>query len=120
MLVLLLAGCEQRPVGAVAADASRSEREAARVGRGAALIEAVGCGSCHRVPGIRGAVGDVGPPLMYVARRTFIAGQVPNTTENLVRWLKDPPALVPGTAMPALGLSDSQARDIAAYLQTLR
>jgi cytochrome c len=84
--------------------------------RGAALIRAVGCGQCHSIPGIRGAEGAVGPPLTQFARRTFIAGQLPNSPDNLVRWLMDPPAVEPGTAMPALGLSAEQARDIAAYL----
>jgi cytochrome c1 len=62
----------------------------------------------------------VGPPLTSWSRRTFIAGEVPNTPDNLVRWLRNPRAIEPGTAMPALGLDDRQARDVAAYLYTLR
>ena len=84
--------------------------------RGATLIRSIGCGQCHAIPGIRSADGDVGPPLARFARRTFIAGELPNTPDNLVRWLRDPPAVEPRTAMPALGLSEQQARDIAAYL----
>jgi cytochrome c1 len=57
---------------------------------------------------------------MYFAERTFIAGEVPNTPENLVHWIKSPQSIEPGTAMPTLGLSDQQARDVAAYLYTLR
>lgn len=86
------------------------------VQRGAQLIRSIGCGRCHSIPGIRGADGAVGPPLTSFARRTYIAGQLPNSPDNLVRWLVDPPAVEPGTAMPALGLSAQQARDIAAYL----
>jgi cytochrome c1 len=87
--------------------------------RGEQLIRQYGCGSCHTIPGIRAADGVVAPPLSYFSRRTFIAGQLPNTAENLVRWLRDPPAVEPGTAMPVLGLTEQQARDIAAYLYTL-
>ena len=78
------------------------------------------CGSCHSVPGIRGAEGLVGPPLILMGRRTYIAGELPNTPENLVKWIRDPKSVEPGTAMPSLGLSDREARDIAAYLYTLR
>lgn len=84
--------------------------------RGAATIRAVRCGACHAIPGIRGAHGAVGPPLSDFAQRSYIAGQWPNTPANLVRWLRDPPGLVPATAMPNLRLSEEQARDIAAYL----
>ena len=88
--------------------------------RGRELIEARNCGSCHRIPGVRGARGLVAPPLDAFARRTFVAGQVPNTPENLVSWIRDPHAVEPGTAMPDLGLSEEQARDVAAYLYTLQ
>jgi len=87
--------------------------------RGAAIIRAVGCGSCHTVPGIREADGVVAPPLNFFSRRSFIAGELPNTPENLIRWLRDPPSVEPRTAMPSLGLSEQDARDIAAYLYTL-
>lgn len=88
--------------------------------RGAALINHYRCGACHYIPGIHDARGMVGPPLMFFAQRTFIAGEVPNSPENLVRWIRSPKSIEPGTAMPALGLSDQEARDVAAYLYTLR
>lgn len=84
------------------------------------LIEAYGCGSCHTIPGIYTARGVVGPPLFFFGRRTMIAGELPNTPDNLVRWLVNPRAVEPGTAMPNLGLSQEQAQDIAAYLYTLQ
>jgi cytochrome c2 len=86
---------------------------------GAALIQRNGCGSCHRVPGVSTASGRIGPPLDYWSRRSYIAGELPNTPDNLVRWIVDPQAIEPGTAMPALGLSESDARDVAAFLYTL-
>jgi cytochrome c len=88
--------------------------------RGAQIIERYDCGSCHFIPGIAGAGGMVGPPLLWFARRTFIAGELPNTPANLIRWVRDPPSVEPGTAMPVLGLDEQQARDVAAYLYTLR
>jgi cytochrome c1 len=87
---------------------------------GARLIEGYRCGACHTIPGIRDADGLVGPPLTSFARRTYIAGELPNTPPNLIRWIRDPAAVEPGTAMPALGLSRRQAGDVAAYLYTLR
>jgi cytochrome c2 len=88
--------------------------------RGKDLIEHYGCGACHVIPGIRDAQGTVGPPLTAWGRRTYIAGQVPNTPDFLVRWLEAPQAIEPGTAMPNLGVTPKDARDIAAYLYTIR
>ena len=87
---------------------------------GKQLIQEYGCGGCHTIPGIRAARGVVGPPLMFFARRTMIAGELPNSPDNLVRWIENPAAVEPKTAMPKLGLTDQQAHDVAAYLYTLR
>jgi cytochrome c2 len=83
------------------------------------LIEQYGCGSCHTIPGVRGADGLVGPPLNAMGSRTFIAGELANTPENMVRWVMDPQDVEPGTAMPDLGVSEDDARNIAAYLAGL-
>jgi cytochrome c len=87
---------------------------------GPAVIEAYGCGACHTIPGVRNARGLVGPPLLWWSRRTFIAGEVPNTPENLVHWIRSSQTIEAHTAMPTLGLSEQEARDVAAYLYTLR
>jgi cytochrome c1 len=87
---------------------------------GRQLIVKYRCGACHTIPGIYDANGRVGPPLMWFAQRSFIGGELPNSQENLVRWLLDPKAVEPGTAMPDLGLSEQDARDVAAYLYTLK
>ncbi|MBV8755208.1 MAG: c-type cytochrome [Hyphomicrobiales bacterium] len=87
---------------------------------GASLIRQYGCGECHIVPGIAGAEGLVGPPLNKLARRVYIAGVMRNSPDNLMAWLQDPQAVVPGNAMPRMGLNRDQARDITAYLYTLR
>lgn len=87
---------------------------------GARLIESFRCGACHMIPGIKGANGLVGPPLILFGRRTYVGGELPNTPPNLIRWIMDPSAVEPGTAMPTLGLNEKQAADVAAYLYTLR
>lgn len=88
-------------------------------GRGKVAIETFGCGSCHMIPGVATAKGTVGPPLMFWSRRTYIAGEVPNTPDYLIRWIEVPQAIEPGTAMPNLGVPEGAARDIAAYLYTI-
>jgi putative membrane protein len=88
--------------------------------RGQAAIERYGCGTCHTIPGIRGAYGLVGPPLTKMALRTYIAGVLTNTPENMERWIKDPPAVDRQTAMPKLGVANRDLRDIVGYLYTLR
>jgi cytochrome c len=88
--------------------------------RGERAIGQYSCGSCHWIPGIRNARGMVGPPLMMFGRRTFIGGEVANTPDNLVQWIRNPQSIEAKTAMPNLGVSDQDARDIAAYLYTLR
>jgi cytochrome c2 len=90
------------------------------VTRGREAIAASGCGSCHRIPGVENARGEVGPPLSGLARRVIIAGMLPNSSDNMIRWIQDPPSIDPRTAMPNLGVSAQSARDMAAYLYTLR
>jgi cytochrome c len=84
------------------------------------LLYSYNCGACHVIPGIAEARGTVGPPLGGFANRTYIAGALVNTPENLIRWIKDPKQVEPETAMPKLGVTNGQAVDIAAYLYTLR
>jgi cytochrome c2 len=112
-LLLLLAGCgeaappaELRIVGGDAA-------------RGRAVIAEHGCGACHMIPGVIGAVAWVGPPLTQWARRGYVGGRRPNTPENLVAFLINPQEISPGSAMPALGLTEAEARDAATYLYTI-
>src|SRR5581483_9499211 len=87
--------------------------------RGKAAISNFGCGSCHTIPGIAGAEGRVGPPLQGIAGRMYIGGVLTNTPENLMRWIRDPKKIDEKTAMPVIGISESDAKDIAAYLYTL-
>ncbi len=101
------------------------EREAAAMtggdpARGKAAISRYVCVACHQIPGVSGAQGLVGPPLGGVARRAYIGGVLGNSPENMIRWVQNPQAVDQKTAMPNLGVTDADARDIAAYLYTLR
>jgi cytochrome c len=115
-LVLALAAA---PACSSGGDAERELLAAGTRGdpvRGELAISRLGCGSCHVIPGVSRARGMVGPPLTDFARRSYIAGTAANTADNLVAWIRRPDSVEPGTVMPTLGVSDAEARDIAAYL----
>jgi cytochrome c len=78
-----------------------------------------GCPTCHVIPGVPGAVGTVGPSLHGLSRRSYLAGKLPNTHANLELWISHPQQFEPGTAMPEMGVTADDARQIAAYLDTV-
>jgi mono/diheme cytochrome c family protein len=78
------------------------------------------CITCHVIPGVVGPNRLIGPPLAGIASRQYIAGVLPNTPENMVRWIRNPTEVDPLTAMPDLNVSEQDAHDIAAFLSTLR
>ncbi len=84
--------------------------------RGRLLLRQFGCGGCHAIPGVPAATGKVGPPLRGVARRAYLAGLLPNSRENMIRWIRAPRSIKPGTAMADMQVSEDQARDMVAYL----
>ena len=88
--------------------------------RGRAKIRQYGCQTCHTIPGIAEADSLVGPSLDRIASRTYIAGVLTNSPDHMIRWLQDPHAVDPLTAMPSLGVSEEDARDISGYLYTLK
>lgn len=112
-LTFVVSACTRREAERHIVDGGNAER-----GRG--LIRTYGCGSCHTIPGIRGADAFVGPNLEGIASRSYIAGVLPNDPENMVRWLKNPPAVDSKTAMPFLGINERDARDMAEYLYRLK
>ena len=79
-----------------------------------------GCVTCHTIPGVPGAHGSVGPDLAQWADRRFVAGVAPNSPETLVRFILAPQSVAPGTAMPNAGVTERDARHMAAYLYDLR
>lgn len=108
------AGLDQDRTGEKSSSAGGDAR------RGHELIDRAGCGSCHVIPGIRSAQGRAGPPLDGIAKRSYVGGALPNTPSNMVAWVQHPRRLDPATAMPDLGLTDTEARDVATYLYTLK
>jgi cytochrome c2 len=114
LTAVVLAACQRPGVDA------RSAVPGADPHRGKQLIAQIGCGKCHMVPGVTGADGLVGPPLQAFGRRTVIAGFFPNTPDNLVHWIQAPQRFLPGNAMPNMEINDHDARDVAAYLYSLR
>jgi cytochrome c len=107
----LLAGCRDLPPRLVPGGDASAGRTALRD---------FGCGACHVIPGIPGADGRVAPPLTAYADRAYVGGVVSNSPDNLIAWIVDPQSINPPTAMPNLGVTEAQARDMAAYLYTLR
>lgn len=100
----------------------RTQRDMAGgdVRRGLEFIQRYGCGSCHVIPDVPRARGQVGPPLQGIANRAYLGGVLPNTPDNMVLWIRAPRGVEPRTAMPDLGVSEAEARDMTAFLYTLR
>src|SRR3954469_12745886 len=80
------------------------------------LIRRFGCGGCHTIPGVPGGDGQVGGPLQNLRTRVYIGGVATNTAENLIRFIVNPQSFSPQIAMPASGITEPDARDVATYL----
>ena len=109
-LVLVFSGCSN----------SRLE-DAARVTGGNPVkgkedIVRYGCPACHEIPGIPTADSRVGPSLQNIVAQQYLAGQLPNTPNNMVRWIRIPQEIRPNCAMPNMGIGEDEARNITAYL----
>jgi cytochrome c2 len=87
---------------------------------GRLLLRQFGCGACHEIPGVAAADGKAGPPLGGVADRVYLGGTLPNSPDNMVRFIRRPQDIDPRTGMPDLGVTEPHARDMAAYLHTLK
>ena len=107
--ICLLSACERgfsRPAPAIGGSPSEGKK----------LLVGYGCVSCHTVDGIGAAQGRVGPPLIDVGARAYLGGVLANTPHNMQRWIMHPQQFSPNTAMPDLGVTEEQARDMTAYL----
>jgi cytochrome c1 len=111
-LLLALGACQSSPD-------DRRSMPGADPAAGLAAIRGAGCGSCHRIPGLDWPRGEVGPALDAFADQNLIAGRLPNRPDVLAAYVRNAPALTPGTTMPAMPISAAEARDVAAYLYTL-
>jgi mono/diheme cytochrome c family protein len=105
------AGCRSEPAALSLRTEGYDAQEQARV-----VLRQYACHACHRIQGVVGPDALVGPPLVDWPTRRYIAGTLPNTRDNLVRWIRDPAAVSPGTLMPDLGVTEAHAREMADYL----
>ncbi|MFN8521789.1 MAG: c-type cytochrome [Chloroflexota bacterium] len=122
VIVSLLAACGSRPApsGGASGGAAKAAGDA---NAGKSLFASKGCVACHIAAGVPGATGTIGPNLDGIgdtAKRPQLAGGLPNTADNLKKWITDPPAVKPGTQMPKLGLSPKEADDLTAFLTSLK
>ncbi len=108
LVAFTLAGCSDKPVAGGDAQA------------GQLLLRQYGCGSCHTIPGVAAARGNVGPPLQAIGSRVYLAGVLPNTPQNMVRWIRAPQGVDRRTAMPDMQVPEQHAHDMVAYLYRLR
>jgi len=115
LLALLLGACGESSVERNARQLTGGDPH-----RGLALARRYGCNACHVIPSLSGARGQVGPPLEGIASRVYLAGRLPNTPQNLMLWIRDPQGVSKGTAMPNMGVTEQDGRDLAAFLYTLR
>ena len=114
VVLLMAAACDghssRQPVVAI---------EGGNVANGREALVRYGCSSCHTIPGIRGATATVGAPLDDWADRWYITGLLVNNPDNLMLFIQAPQSVLPGGAMPDMGVTTSDARDMSAYLYTL-
>lgn len=107
--LLLTAGCKAPPN-------DTQPMPQADAARGKQAIVSAGCGACHVIPGLRWPQGRSGPSLEGFADQGLIAGRLPNRPDLLAAYVRNAPATLPGTTMPAMPLTEGEARDVAAYL----
>ena len=110
-VTLAAVGCSRFDVATSKAGSQRSAPE---------LMVQYGCPTCHVIPNVPGAVGKVGPSLDDLSQRSYLAGSLPNTPENLVQWIMHPQHYEPGTAMPEMGVTEQDARRIQIFLESVR
>jgi cytochrome c oxidase subunit II len=102
---------QQSPAAAPTSDA---------VTQGRKQFETQACINCHAVNGTV-ANGRFGPDLTHLmSRDTLASGAMPNTPENLARWIDNPDSFKSGSLMPSMHLTKDQIDQITAYLVTLK
>jgi cytochrome c len=111
---LLSGGCAPDPQHAPPPGTSEQAEQ------GRLLLRQFGCGGCHRIPGVAAAKGLVGPPLEDIGQRVYLGGVLPNSPQNMARWIMSPQEFDPPTTMPDLGVTQAQAQAMVAYLYRQR
>ncbi len=90
------------------------------VRRGHDVFMQARCAGCHAIRGTE-AAGQIAPDLTHIATRSTLgAGTLPNTSENLAVWIRDPQRVKPGNQMPPNPLTADDLQALVAYLETLR
>jgi cytochrome c oxidase subunit 2 len=98
--------------------------EGSPAAQGRAVFLARPCVGCHAIQGV--AAGNLGPDLTHFGSRRTIAGGMLAPKDpgafaaDLARWLKNPPAVKPGSLMPDLKLTDEEVVALVAYLTSLK
>lgn len=118
VLLLISSACERPSRTEIERAATLTSGGDAPSGR--TEIRKYGCNTCHEISGVAGARGLIGPSLDGIGERYYIAGELPNTPSNLMLWIQHPRQVEPRTAMPEMGVTEQDSRDIAAYLYTIR
>jgi cytochrome c len=113
LILCMLGACQRQPA------AYEPQARGGDPARGRLALQEYECGVCHAIPGVPDARGQVGPALNEFGKRVYVAGKFPNEPETLIAWIQHAPAMAPETAMPDLGVSATEARDMAAYLYSL-
>lgn len=115
-LAIVISACAPGALGEVNGQPEPHLYPRSNIESGRRIIAAYGCGACHSIPGVPGADSRGAPPLDNFYQRTYIAGHLPNTSENLTKFIQNPQQFDPGNAMPDLGVTEDEAHDIVAYL----
>ena len=121
---LALAGCPASkggaPLDSMAGRADAATGAPVSAARGQRLLVQYQCGSCHAIPKGPASRRLNGPSLEAFGKRSYIAGHLPNRRDTLAQWIVSPQSLVPDSPMPSMGVSMTDARDMAAYLSALQ
>lgn len=116
-LTIVLSYVSYLPIAAVSQRQRLAEQmTGGSIDKAASALRRYGCAGCHTIAGLSGADGKVGPALVDLRQRVYLAGRIRNTPEALVKWIAEPQAVSPGSAMPTTGITEAEARDVAAFL----
>jgi cytochrome c oxidase subunit 2 len=104
--------------GGTVPQAGSQPAQGADYAAGEKLFTSKGCIACHSLQAVNAPKGMVGPNLANVGARSYIAaGTLKNTDENLARWIRDPQGIKKGVLMPNLGINETDAKALVAYLR---
>jgi cytochrome c oxidase subunit 2 len=87
---------------------------------GLELFNGKACSKCHTIAGIASGA-HLGPDLTHVSlRKTILSGMLPNSSQNLTRWLDNPQEIKEGSNMPDFMLSANEIKALVTFLEELK